>query len=220
MAVSVTFQKRVPPGASRGTLAELMARQKAAADAASSAQGMETPTIMQGLGKLGMIGAEVFKERRAASQEGAARGDLAKMIAGLGPEGASQQQIADMGMISPEDARYYQEQALAARQRADELRIKQEDYKRDIAREDAVDARELGQTIAGEGRAAGRETVINTRELEEQKAEEIRKAEADRVARLETQDYQSAEAMKTRNAQKDAAYTEKLRKDADYLREQ
>jgi hypothetical protein len=125
MAVAVTFNKRVPPGAaSRGTLAELMARQKAAADAAATAQTMETPTIMQGLGKLGMIGADVFNERKNAKAESASRDELAKLKLGIGAQGATNQQLADIGLISPEQEQALREERLSiAKQLADQQSV-------------------------------------------------------------------------------------------------
>jgi hypothetical protein len=168
MVTVVSFNKRVPPaaaGAGRGTLAELMAKSKAAADAKAAAmQPQETPTIMQGIGHLANVAASGFLQNRAEGRESASREELAKLQAGIGLGEASPEQIAELGRYDPQLAQQYREEAMAARVRADELKQKDLEYQRSKADEAAINARETGETIASEGRAAQRESNIDVRE--------------------------------------------------------
>jgi hypothetical protein len=120
MVVSVNFNKRVPPGAaSRGTLAELMAKSQAAADARASAVApVETPTIMQGLGHVAQVISSGIQEGRAQRSEAEARDALAKIQATVGLEGATPAQLAEIGRYDPQIAQQYREEAVQARRDA------------------------------------------------------------------------------------------------------
>ena len=202
MPTAVTFHKRVPQG-SRGSLAELMARQAEAARASTSAQDIQTPTIMQGLGKLGQIGAGVFNERRAAKAEASSREALAKLIAGVGEGGATQQQVADMGLHDQVLAEQYRREAVESRVRADELARKEADYKRDIGREDFTWEREQRDQAADEARQAAAAARVTAGERkyqdEDQIADEARQAAAAAGVEADKRDYEGGIRIQERN---------------------
>jgi hypothetical protein len=106
MPTVVSFNKRVPPEASkagRGTLAELMAKSKAAADAKSTAMSAESPTIMQGVGNLAQVISGGIREGRADRQLAEGNKALAGIMGGVDPtQGATPEQIASAGVYDPE----------------------------------------------------------------------------------------------------------------------
>jgi len=106
MVIAVSFNKRIPPSAtasSRGTLAELMARQKAAADMKNSYTAeAQSPTIMQGLGNMANIGLNAFKEGRAGADLDIQQQRQRELMGQIDPAtGATEQQIAAMGEFDP-----------------------------------------------------------------------------------------------------------------------
>jgi hypothetical protein len=202
MVVSVSFQKRVPPGAAgvggRGTLAEMMAQQKAYADARSQAMAPETPTIMQGLGKVANVMAAAWGERRARNEEAAGREKLAQLRAGINLDtGATSEQIANAGLLDEDYANTLQEQAIEARRLAKERELKvmdrDEQRKYETGHEAEINQRELGESQAAtaaqnaEAERArqegyGHEAEVNTREgAEAAKVAEAQRAEAERI---------------------------------------
>ena len=121
MAVNaISFNKRIPPGTgSRGTLAEMMARAKAAADARNTAMTtIETPTIMQGVGKLAQTLSAGLQERWARNEEQTGREELARIKAGIALEGATPEQLSQVGMYDPELEQQLREEAVQARRDA------------------------------------------------------------------------------------------------------
>ena len=106
MVISVTFNKRLPPAAAnagRGTLAELMAKQKAEVEAKNTAAQQQSPTIMQGFGNLAQVFAHGLQERRATSDLRAQEAAQAKLMGEIDPlTGATNAQIAASGQFDPE----------------------------------------------------------------------------------------------------------------------
>jgi len=218
MANQVTFHKRVPQGVNKGTLAELMARQAEAARAASSAQEIQTPTIMQGLGKIGQIGAGIFQERRAAKEEGASREAVAKIIAGIPPEGADQQTIADLGIYDTELAEQYRQEAVAARaaaaERANVLADRTDTRTYEDAREGRIDVREAGQAAATLREERAHEDAVTKAEREYNERIEAEKVDREGGIRIQERNLKKQEAADAFNRQY-ALDAEKARRDAE-----
>lgn len=142
MVTVVSFNKRLPPAAAktgRGTLAELMAKEKRFADAKTAAGEIESPTIMQGFGKLANVAVNAMQESRAANDYSEQQGRFRTLMASIDPEkGATSQQLEQSGEFDPD---VMMELFKDRRQRAQQLA----DHDRDIAREDYVNQRELGE---------------------------------------------------------------------------
>jgi hypothetical protein len=105
MVISITFNKRLPPAAAnagRGTLAELMAKQKAAADAQSAAAQQPSPTIMQGIGNLAQVISGGIREGRAERDLREQQAGMNKLLGEVDPlQGATNAQIAAAGEYDP-----------------------------------------------------------------------------------------------------------------------
>jgi hypothetical protein len=109
MVTVVNFNKRIPPraaGAGRGTLAELMAKSKAAADAQTKAVGAESPTIMQGIGNLAQVISGGIREGRAERQLDTANKEVGSLMGKVDPaQGASMDIISQAQQYDPELAK-------------------------------------------------------------------------------------------------------------------
>jgi hypothetical protein len=118
MANIVGFQKRVPPSAaSRGSLAELVAKQKLLAEQ-QAGYGQIQPIQSWTQGAAQMTGALMtgLQQRAAASDEAAGRQKLAEIQAGINLDtGATPEQIAQAGLLDQDYARSLQEGAAKAR---------------------------------------------------------------------------------------------------------
>jgi len=100
------------------TIKALQERQKAAADAAAQATQIQTPIAdpLQGFAHLSGILSSGMQESRAAQQEGAARQQLAGIMAKIDPNtGPTQAQLAEMQMLDPDFANKQYEAAMAER---------------------------------------------------------------------------------------------------------
>jgi hypothetical protein len=110
MPTVVSFNKRIPPAAagsaSRGTLAELMAKQKAAADAQTAAAGAQSPTIMQGIGNLAQGLSAGIREGRATTQLHEANAAVGGLMGKVDQtQGAGMDIISQMQQYDPEMAK-------------------------------------------------------------------------------------------------------------------
>ena len=99
-------------------------RQKEAALAAQKAAAVpeQIADPWQGMAHLAGVLAGGMQQNRADAAASSAREQLARLKAGFGPEGPSQEQVAQVGILSPEDAKFYEEQAYKARDREDQQR--------------------------------------------------------------------------------------------------
>src|SRR6187431_841034 len=106
MVTVVSFNKRLPPAAAktgRGTLAELMAKEKRFADAKQAAGEIESPTIMQGFGKLANVAVNAMQENRAANDYSEQQGRFRTLMASIDPEkGATSEQLEQSGEFDPD----------------------------------------------------------------------------------------------------------------------
>lgn len=173
----VNFTKRVPPGASnRQTLAELVAKQKMLTEQQAANTGMrDIQDPMQGFAQLGQTLFTGLQERRVRADESQGREALAKLIAGVGENGATPQELAEMGMYDPELASQYRKEALAAReaeaQRAEAARLHEDTQAHDIDVMGREQTFTSGERVAGETFTAGQNTADRTQqsELQEQR---------------------------------------------------
>lgn len=197
----ISFTKRIPPSAaSRGTLAELIAKQKALSDAAANFQTPQPiQSWTQGAAQLtGALG-NALQSRRAESDLATGREELARIQAGVNQDtGATQEQIAEMGRYDPSVAENYRQEAAAARAA-------------ERARQDAIANREDTQAFTSGENKASREATAGLQE-DQQAAQAdaanklaIAKAAEDKAARtgaIEDRDFadrskRDAEAAKT-----------------------
>jgi hypothetical protein len=130
------------------TLDALMARQKEiAAQRGQIAAPREMRSPWQGAAMLGQTLVNNLESNQADSQLAAGRDAFAKVMSGINMDtGATSEQIAELGRLSPEDARAMMQMAVEAmrakRQREQQLADVQTGY----AHEATVDQRELGQS--------------------------------------------------------------------------
>jgi len=163
------------------TIKALQDRQKEAALA--SAKAAEVPQIAspwQGLAHLSDIAATGMQEGRIASAEADARGRLAEIMRGVGPEGPTQQQLADMSALDPDRSNKMYD---------DLQRIRQENASREDTQAEARAAAATAADVAAgvattanerqvtekqreEGVSAGVATTLNERQVAEKKREE------------------------------------------------
>lgn len=120
MPTIVNFTKRVPPGkASRGTLAELVTKQKLLADQqAALGKPQEIQSWTQGLAQMTGALTTGLQQGRASADEAAGRARLAELQAGIKDDQATAEQVAQMSLIDPDTAEKYRQGAAEARAEA------------------------------------------------------------------------------------------------------
>jgi hypothetical protein len=203
------------------TIKALQERQKSAREALANANQTADPMISpwQGAAQLGNVLASGIASNRAAADEGAARGRLAEIMAGIDPEkGATMQQIAEMQTLDPDFANKTYADMMAERAAS----RKQEDQQSFLAGESAADRQariaeqdalfghqdKTASTLAGtqeaaavadDTRTAAQKIEDDKRAVEEQKRQET--AASEEAQRKEAADVDVGPEVEARKAE-------------------
>jgi len=137
------------------------------------------PSPWQGIGNLANTAADAFTARRADQAAAARRQDLANIMGGIGPEGPTPQQQAQITSADPELGKMYAQQAFTARQNAADIAAR-----REMAAEKARQDQEYA--TKQEERLQGRPQTDVARIRADEKAGRISKEEADAAVRQST----------------------------------